>query len=127
MPPFVTSGTILSCTMGLSPAALAAPDPLVAATTPVATVADTIPTANIPTFGMCMSLGNPEVATATAAAQGVLTPQPCVPATGPPWTPGSLTVQAGGLPCVTATSVCQCAFGGTISVVGPEQVLGSGS
>jgi Domain of unknown function (DUF4280) len=113
--------------MGVAPASLVVPDPVVEATTPVATVADTIPTANIPAFGLCMSLGNPEVAAATAAAQGVLTPQPCVPATGTPWTPGALTAQAGGLPCVTATSTCQCAWGGVITVVAPAQVLASGS
>src|SRR5690348_4146482 len=107
---------MLKCTMGASSAPLVAPDPIVAATTPLATVVNTTPTANIPTFGLCMSLGNPQVAAATIAANGVLTPQPCVPATGTPWTPGSLTAQAGGLPCVTATSVCQCTYGGTINV-----------
>ena len=79
MEPLVTSGTMIRCSMGASTAALVVPDPIAVATTPVATVVDTIPMANIPTFGMCMSLGNPEVAAATAAAEGVLTPQPCVP------------------------------------------------
>jgi Domain of unknown function (DUF4280) len=64
--------------------ALLVPVPTVSATTPVATAADTIPGTNIPTFGMCMSLGNPAVAMATSAANGVLTPQPCVPAAGSP-------------------------------------------
>lgn len=127
MLPFVTSGTMLSCSMGASPAALVVPDPLVVATTPVATVVDTIPITNIPTFGMCMSLGNPEVAAATAAAEGVLTPQPCLPATGTPWTPGALTNQAGGLPCVLVSSMCACTWGGVITVVAPDQVLVSGS
>ncbi len=127
MPPFVTSGAMLRCTMGASPAALVVPDPIAVATTPIATEVNTIPMANIPPFGMCMSLGNPEVAAATAAAEGVLTPQPCVPATGAPWTPAALTARAGGLPCVLVTSMCQCDWGGVITVVDPEQVLGSGS
>ncbi len=127
MEPLVTSGTMLRCSMGASTAALVVPDPIAVATTPVATVVDTIPMTNIPTFGMCMSLGNPEVATATAAAEGALTPQPCVPATGTPWTPGALTVQAGGLPCVPISSMCQCAWGGVITVDVPDQVLASGS
>ena len=127
MPPFVTSGTMLHCSMGVSSAPLIVPAPVVVATAPLATVLDTIPLTNIPTFGMCMSLGNPEVAAATAAALGVLTPQPCLPATGTPWTPGALTTQAGGLPCVLVSSICQCAWGGVITVVAPEQVLGSGS
>jgi hypothetical protein len=127
VPPFVTSGTMLHCTMGASSAPLVVPDPVVAATAPVATVVNSTPTTNVPSFGLCMSLGNPQVATATGLAQGVLTPQPCMPATGPPWSPGALTIQAGGLPCVLVSSICQCAYGGVITVVAPEQVLGSGS
>jgi len=118
---------MLRCSMGASTAPLVVPDPIAVATTPVATVADTIPMTNIPPFDMCMSLGNPEVAAATAAAEGVLTPQPCVPATGAPWTPVALTARAGGLPCVLVTSMCQCDWGGVITIVDPEQVLGSGS
>lgn len=78
MPAFVTAGTTMTCTMGRAPSSLIVATPIVSATTPVATIADTIPETNIPTFGLCMSLGNPQVATATTAAQGVLTPQPCV-------------------------------------------------
>ncbi len=127
MPPFVTAGTMMMCTMGAAPASLILAAPIVSATTPVATIADTIPYTNIPTFGMCMSLGNPEVASATAAALGVLTPQPCVPATGAPWTPGSVSAQIGGLPCVLMTLTCQCMWGGMISVITPEQQLGMGT
>ena len=90
MPQFVTAGTTMTCTMGATPASLIVAAPIVSATTPVATIADTIPDTNIPTFGLCMSPGNPQVAAATAAAQGVLTPQPCVPATGTPWAAGSV-------------------------------------
>jgi len=67
------------------------------------------------------------VATATSAADEVLTPQPCVPATGSPWTPGSATAQADGLPCVLVTSTCQCTWGGTISVVTPAQQFAAGT
>ena len=35
--------------------------------------------------------GQPAVAAATAAAQGVLTPQPCIPVTTSAWSPGSTT------------------------------------
>jgi hypothetical protein len=125
MPQLVTAGTTMICSMGAVPAALLVPVPDVLATTPAATAADSIPGTNIPTFGMCMSLGNPEVAAATTAAQGVLTPQPCIPATGAPWTPASVSASVGGIPCVLATSTCQCAFGGTITVVTPAQTFAS--
>lgn len=72
---------------------------------------------NVPTFGMCMTLANPEVAAATAAALGVLTPMPCVPALEP-WTPLSSTL-IGGEPALVAGSTCECAFGGVITIAFP--------
>lgn len=123
MPPLMTAGATLACSMGVAPATLLVPVPGVAATTPVATIFDSIPGTNIPTFGMCLSLGNPAVAAATAAASGVLTPQPCVPATGAPWAPASLSASAGAQPCALSTSMCQCEFGGLITVVAPAQLF----
>jgi hypothetical protein len=117
----------MQCSMGTTPAALIVAAPIVSATTPVARIVDTIPVTNIPTFGMCMSPGNPQVATATAAAQGVLTPQPCLPATGSPWAPPCATVAIGGVPCVPVTSTCQCMWGGVVTVVGPGQELTMGT
>ncbi len=73
---------------------------------------------NVPTFGMCTSLANPEVASATAAALGVLTPMPCVPALTP-WTPGAPTVLIGGKPALVAGSQCQCVFGGVVEITFP--------
>jgi hypothetical protein len=127
MAPFVTSGSTIACSMSLTTAALVVPNPMVKATTPAGTIVNSVPTTNIPTFGMCMSLGNPQVATATTGNQGVLTPQPCAPATGSPWTGGSLTAKIAGIPCLLATSTCQCAFGGTITVITPAQVLANGT
>jgi hypothetical protein len=68
------------------------------------------------TFGMCSSMANPTVAAATAAASGVLTPQPCVPACAAPWAPGSVTVLLGGKPALNNSSKCICSYGGVISV-----------
>ena len=77
-----------------------------------ATIQDFAPNVNIMPFGMCTTLSNPQVAAATSAALGVLTPQPCIPVTTSPWSPGSATVQINGAPALTATSMCQCAWGG---------------
>jgi hypothetical protein len=87
----------------------------------VATIMDFKPNVNIAPFGMCTTLSNPQVASATSAAQGVLTPQPCVPVTTSPWTPGSATLMLGGQPVLTDPSTCMCAWGGQISVINPGQ------
>jgi hypothetical protein len=70
---------------------------------------------------MCMSPSNPQVASAKAAAMGVLTPQPCVPMTTAPWSPGSSTVTVSGLVALNDASTCQCQWGGTLSVRDPSQ------
>lgn len=68
------------------------------------------------TFGMCSNPANPTVASATAAAMGVLTPMPCVPAVAAPWTPGCPTVMVCGKPCLNNSSKLMCSYGGVISV-----------
>ncbi len=126
MPPLVVNTATLSCAMGLGPpvplTAVPKGPPVTAGGQPVATIADTIPMANIPTFGMCSSPANPAVAAATSAALGVLTPMPCVPVPAGPWAPGSAKVVMGGVPVLTAGSTCQCAWGGTITIGMPGQV-----
>ena len=76
---------------------------------------------NILPFGMCSSLANPTVATATAAALGVLTPMPCIPVIPAPWTPGNPTVMIGNFPIINNTSQCFCAFGGAITFTNAGQ------
>jgi len=88
---------------------------------PVATIQDAAPMANIPTMGMCKNPANPQVAAATAAALGVLTPQPCIPATAA-WIPGSKAkTLAGGKPCLSNECTCMCSYGGVISITNPGQ------
>jgi hypothetical protein len=87
-----------------------------------ATIMDNKPMANIPPFGMCNSMANPQVASATAAALGVLTPMPCVPVIAAPWTPGSPMVLIGGKPALNNMSKCMCNWGGVISINMPGQM-----
>ena len=88
---------------------------------PVATVDDYAPLDNIAPFGMCESLANPAVAAATAAALGVLTPQPCIPNTTAPWTPGSTFVTIDGVPLLEADNTCACMWAGVITITDPGQ------
>ncbi|HEV8379797.1 MAG TPA: DUF4280 domain-containing protein, partial [Tepidisphaeraceae bacterium] len=66
-------------------------------------------------------LANPQVASATSAAMGVLTPQPCIPVTTSPWTPGASKATIGGMPALTDSSTCMCNWMGTISITNPGQ------
>jgi hypothetical protein len=119
----VTSGATTLCTFGAAPATLnILPTGTTAGPAPVATVTDIVPFVNIVPFAMCTSLANPAVATATAAALGVLTPMPCTPVIPAPWQPGSPTVQVQGRPALTNLSTCQCAYGGLITISVPGQV-----
>jgi hypothetical protein len=70
---------------------------------------------------MCTSLANPTVAVATAAALGVLTPMPCVPATTAPWMLGAPTVLLGGMPALDNTAKLICMWAGVIQVVAPGE------
>ena len=61
-----------------------------------------------------MSLANPTVAAATAAALGVLTPMPCIPNTPAPWITGAPTVLLGNFPTLDNVSKLMCVWGGVI-------------
>ena len=88
---------------------------------PAATTMDNIPQTNIMPFGMCNTLSNPQVAAATSAAMGVLTPQPCLPVTIAPWTPGSPTVMIGKKMALNNSCQLMCAWGGVITISNPGQ------
>ena len=114
----VCTGALLQCTFGAAPASFSAlPTPRVmTCSLPGGVMTDSAPIANIPPFGMCMSLSNPMVAAATAAALGALTPQPCIPVPAGPWLNPSTKVMIGGSPALTNGSKLMCAYGGQISV-----------
>ena len=119
----MTSGAMTLCSFGAAPGTLnVVPAGLTAGPAPIATVTDIVPFLNIAPFAMCTSLANPAVASATAAALGVLTPMPCTPVIPAPWQPGSPTVQVQGRPALTNLSTCQCAYGGVITIAVPGQV-----
>jgi len=88
---------------------------------PDANIMDHIPFVNILPFGMCITPTNPMVAAATAAALGVLTPMPCIPATTTPWAPGELTNLLGNQPALDNISILMCQWGGVITVVVPGE------
>lgn len=115
-------GASMMCSFGAAPSTLVVlPTNKVLATTPAANIMDHKPIVNIPPFGMCMSPSNPTVAAATAAALGVLTPMPCVPATASPWIVGSPTILIGNMPTLDSNSKLMCSWGGMIQFVTPGQ------
>jgi hypothetical protein len=117
----VVNGAQLQCDQGLAPSSLNVlpVNGTVGDEKPVATVNDFAPMVNIAPFGMCRAMANPQVATATAAAQGVLTPQPCIPVTTGPWTPGSSIVTINGQAALTSDSRCMCSWTGNITITSP--------
>lgn len=90
MAKYVCMGAMLKCSFGMAPSTLMVTVPLrpMIQNKPKATIMDFAPMVNIMPFGMCQSMSNPTVASATSAAMGVLTPMPCVPVIVTPWAPG---------------------------------------
>lgn len=124
MPLQVVNGAELVCSFGTAPSNLVVlpVNRVLSSNEPAANIMDHIPLVNILPFAMCTSLANPQVAAATAAAFGVLTPQPCIPATFSPWTPGAVTVPLAGEPALDNISVCICDWAGVITVADPGQM-----
>jgi hypothetical protein len=121
----VSNGATLQCTFGMAPSSLTVlpANKVMTSNLPAATIMDKAPVVNIAPFGMCQCMGNPTVASATAAAQGVLTPMPCMPAIPGPWAPGCATVMIGNYPALDNSSKLLCAYGGVISIVSPGQTM----
>lgn len=86
---------------------------------------DFAPMVNIMPFGMCNTPSNPTVAAATAAAMGVLTPMPCIPAITTPWMPGNPMVLVQGQPALTRMCRNMCMWGGQISFTTDGQMPGA--
>ncbi|NJM10527.1 MAG: DUF4280 domain-containing protein [Synechococcaceae cyanobacterium SM1_2_3] len=123
MPNHVCMGATMMCTFGVAPSSLIVlpTNKTMTSYVPAANIMDNKPIVNIPPFGMCSSPSNPTVASATAAALGVLTPMPCVPVIAAPWAPGSTTVMLANQPALNNTSKLTCNWGGVISITAPGQ------
>jgi hypothetical protein len=93
----------------------------------IANVDDHQPITNINGFGMCTEMANPQVAAATAAAAGTLTPMPCLPVIPSPWSPGAefiyQEVAGASVRALTDNSKCQCNWGPEISIEDPATDL----
>ena len=123
MPLQVVMGAMMTCSFGAAPGSLIVlpQNRVMGCKMPAANIMDNKPIVNIPTFGMCSSPANPVVAAATAAALGVLTPMPCIPATVTPWAPGSSSVMIANMPALNDSCTLNCMWGGLISITQPGQ------
>ncbi|MBO4457632.1 MAG: DUF4280 domain-containing protein [Butyrivibrio sp.] len=124
MSELVVATGMCMCTMGTAPAPLNVTNnaKVLADGKPCGTIIDAQGLANVGPFGMCISLANPAVAAATAAALGVLTPQPCVPAVTGTWIPTKSKVLIEGKPCLSSDCKAVCAYAGSLSVSFAGQV-----
>lgn len=119
----VCTGAMMMCSFGAAPSTFSAtPKMIKTANMDAGNIMDNKPMMNIPPFGVCMSMANPQVAAATAAALGVLTPMPCIPVIAAPWAPGSPTVMVSNQPGLNESSKLMCNWAGVISISYPGQV-----
>ena len=118
----VVSGAAEQCTMGMAPGQLlvTSQTTVLVGGAPAATIADAAPTTNVTPCGMCTSMANPQVAAATAAALGVLTPMPCIPVPAGIWSCAG-TPLIGGKPALSTDATLTCSYGGCIRIVSPGQ------
>jgi hypothetical protein len=124
MPLQVCMGAMMQCSFGVAPSSLVVlpTNRVMTNMVPDANIMDHIPMVNIMPFGMCTSIANPTVAAATAAALGVLTPMPCIPATPAPWVAGAPTVLLGNFPSLDNVSQLMCMWAGVITFVDAGEV-----
>lgn len=122
MPMQVCTGAQLMCSFGAAPSVFTAtPKTVQTSYMDAGTIMDFVPMNNIKPFGMCTSLANPQVAAATTAASGVLTPQPCIPVTTSPWVPGVTNVLIANQPALDNMCKLMCNWAGVITVANPGQ------
>ena len=130
MPELVVNGAQVMCTFGTSPSALTvvpAGAPIQAGGQVAAQIAGHDPDDEHHAVRDVHHAVEPAGGGGDVRGVGeLLTPQPCIPVTTSPWTPGSTKVTVGGVPALTSPSTCMCTWGGSISVVQAGQVKVTG-
>ena len=117
MPKYVNSGAKIKCSFGSSQGLLTVlPNSTSLAGGAMATIMDNKSMMNIKPCGMCRSLVNPQVAAATSAAMGVLTPMPCIPNTPGPWLMGKSDFKVKNKPVLMDNARLMCSYGGIITI-----------
>jgi len=109
---YAVMGAKLECDKGTAPSNLVVlPDRRLQVNGKLrAHILDCVPMTNVMPFGMCKSMTNPAVASATAAASGVLTPQPCTP-TCSAWIGGKTLVLVSNKPSLLKGDKTVCPLG----------------
>lgn len=118
----ISGGCSIKCSFGSSKASLKVPGPA-----RPACIGDCRPYVNIPTFGLCRSMANPVVSSATMAAQagqgyssqpgaGQIVPGVCIPVLASGWTPAAQFELVQNLPTIDKNSMLMCVWGGLISI-----------
>lgn len=118
MASYVNSGTRIKCSFGTAPGTIRVlPIRNVSVDgAAMANIMDNKPMMNITPCGMCRSLINPVVASATSAAMGVLTPMPCFPSTIFPWMKGKMNLLINNQPALMDNCKLICMWGGIIRI-----------
>lgn len=123
--PVITTGTLLTCkpwgTVPM-PMNVLPLNRVMTGKLPTATMTDTIPFLNIPSFIMCTSKLNPAVISIMASTLGAVQMAPCVPAPAGPWMMAGMRVLAGKKPVVTKSSCLMCMWAGMITPMTPVQM-----
>ncbi len=106
----IAAGNLCRCSFGTIPIPLVSTNINVQIeSAPVLTNTDTN---GLVSFGMCSTLSNPAV----KIVAGVLVPAPCVANIVTQWLNTKVNVFACGKPVCTDKSMCQCMWGGVITI-----------
>lgn len=105
----ISAGNLCKCSFGTIPIPLVSTNSVQVENAPVVTNTDT---SSLVSFGLCSTLSNPAV----KIVAGVLVPAPCVANIVTPWLNTKMNILACGKPVCTDKSMCQCMWGGVITI-----------